>query len=886
MRIYYLLFFLCFFSLYSFAQNSSPVSLKGKILNKSKDESVPFAQVILRNQTDSSLVAFSSADADGNFEITTTLGIYILEVRSIGYVTKNQIITIDKKKFQFDIFLEEDIQALKQVEIVDSAPITQNEDTLTFNAEDFSAVGDEKLEDLVKKIPYLEVNNEGEIFYKGKQIEDIEIEGESLFKQSPQTINRSLPANVVDKIQVIEGQSWDENPKLNIRIKEDKKNIIFGEFSVFGGINTQNKAAYRLQSNAFYINPKLKMMTLIDGNNVGKHLFDLHSYLSFTGSSFLSTQNQNINNLPLQQSESETPPQNRTLFGGLSAVYSFSKKFKIKTYNFYNQRRESYFSETIRNFAENSINGIYQNTQNQERQNGFLSSETNLLFSPSISQNWNTKIAFRSLTSSSTDQNEVNFRTVNNSVNQAINFLNPEWNIKTSWSKIIKEKNQIGFSASYQYLKRNRELDLENTEDVFSSILSNIVVNFPNLTLNNLVTQTNQNQQNYELKGTFRHTLKEKTVLGIELQSENQHQKQDFISPSNSEIKRIDELNTTNNYSIKRNSGIAFFEVDKSKLQFKTWLALAHYNYNFEGKSNQIEVQEFQFEPKIDISFPITTSQRIGLSYKRENQYPNSQNLNQVWQFEDFRTLRNGTDSLEKMTTNEIKLSYNYMNFFRRLMIYSSFSHQKISNAISQNQFILSEGNIQTDINVPNRASTGIFYVTKSFDIGKLPLSAKTQIVWNQMESQNFLNGIKNNFQNTFTKYQFDLNSHSKGIFNISLSSFFQQNNLKSSLNSDIIVVNQYQFLISPFFQINSKLNFSPSFEQRFYQNTTQDVSFNFLHAKTNYRFKKRMTLRIEGYNILNTNSIDSLSVTSIYTQTLSREIQGRIVLIGLSYNF
>ncbi len=883
MKKYILLPFLFFISFSVFSQTAI---FEGKVIVKGKSEAVPFAQVILRNQTDSSLVAFSSADENGNFEITTIFGTYLLETRSVGYFAYNQVVMIDKKKFNLDIFLEEDTEILKEVEVIGSSPITQNEDTLSFNAADFSAVGDEKLEDIVKKIPHLEVNNNGDIFYKGKQIEDIEIEGESLFKQSPQTINRSLPADVVDKIQVVEGKSWDENPKLNIKIKEDKKNIVFGEFTVFGGINNENEATYRLQTNAFYINPKLKMMAIADANNVGKHVFDLRSYLSFTSNSFVSSQNQNINNLPIQQSESEIPPQNQIIFGGLSAVYSVSKKVKIKSYNFYNQRKENYFSKTTRNFTESSINGIYENTQNQERQNGFLSSETNLLFSPSISQNWNTKIAFRSLTSSSIDQNEVNFQTVNNSVNQTINFLNPEWNFKTSWSKIMKKNNQISFSANYQYIKRNRKLILQNTEDVFSNLLSNLVVDFPNLSLNNLTTQTNQTQQNYELKGNFRRTLKEKIYAGVEVKSENQNQNQDFNSPSNFEIKDIEELNTTNNYTIYRNSGSLFFEVEKPKLQFKTWLTLAHYDYNFEGKINKKEQQEFQFEPKIDISFPLATSQRISLGYQRKNEYPNAQNLNQVLQFEDFRTIRNGTDSLYKITTDEIRLNYNYTNLFNRIMIYSSFSYRKMGNAVGQNQFVFPEGNIQTDINVSNRGLTGIIYATKSFDIGKLPLSAKTQIIWNQVESQNFLNGQKNDFRNDFTKYQFDLNSHSKGIFNISLSSYFQKNNLVSSLNPSTISLNQYQFLISPFFQINSKLNFSFSFEQFFYQNTSQNISFNFVHTKVNYRFIKRMILKLEGYNILNTNTIDSIKLTPIYTQSFARQILGRTILIGLNYNF
>jgi hypothetical protein len=673
---------LAFLVLTSFSAFSQTAIFEGKVLVKDKSETIPFAQVILRNQTDSSLVAFSSADKNGDFEITTAFGIYLLETRSIGYFTDNQIITIYKTKIDITIFLEEDTETLKEVEVIDSSPITQNEDTLTFNAEDFSALGDEKLEDIVKKIPHLEVTNNGDIYYKGKQIEDIEIEGESLFKQSPQTINRSLPADVVDKIQVIEGKSWDENPRLNIKIKEDKKNIVFGELTLFGGTQNKNKMTYRLQSNAFYINPKLKMMALADANNVGKHIFDLRSYLSFTSTSFVSSQNQNINDIPLQQSESEIPPQNQTLFGGLSAVYAISKKVKLKSYSFYNQRKESYFSKTIRNFTESSINGIYENTQDKERQNGFLSSEINLLFSPSIYQNWNTKIAFRSITSLSDEQNEINFQTLNNRVNQNGNFINPEWNLETNWSKIFKEKNQMSFSANYQHIKRNRELILQNTEDVFSPLLSNLIENFPNLTLNNLDTETNQIQQNYNLKGSFRRTLKEKTYLGIELQSENQYQNQNFSSPSNIEIERINQLNPTNKYNIQRNSSSVFFELDKNKIQFKTQLALAHYNYNFEGKINQKQVQEFQFEPKIDISFPLTTSQRIGVGYQRKNEYPNVQNLNQVWQFNDFRTLRNGTNSLEKVTIDEVRLNYNYTNLFNRIMIFSSFSYRKMSNAV------------------------------------------------------------------------------------------------------------------------------------------------------------------------------------------------------------
>lgn len=403
------------------------------------------------------------------------------------------------------------------------------------------------------------------------------------------------------------------------------------------------------------------------------------------------------------------------------------------------------------------------------------------------------------------------------------------------------------------------------------------------ISLQNITTQTNQTHHNYELKGNFKRLLKEKTYLGIEIQSENQNQNQIFLSDK---VETIDKLNPTSDYSIQRNSGSTFFELEKPKFQFRTWFTLANYNYNFEGKINQIKVNEFQFEPKLDFSFTVASSQRINLSYQRKNEYPNNQNLNQVWHFENFRTLQNGTDSLAKMTTDEVRLGYNYTNLFNRLMIYGSLSYQKISNTITQNQFIFAEANAQTDINAPNSVMTGLLYVTKSFDVKEIPFSVKTQIVWNRLESQNFLNEIKNDFENGFTKYQIDLNSHSKGIFNISLSTFFQQSNLNSSLNPTPISLNQYQFLINPVIQPTEKFNFSFSYEQLFYQNSEQTTTFNFLNAKATYRIFKRTNLKLEGYNLLNTNSIDFLSINPIYTQTLSRQILGRVILLGLNYNF
>jgi len=148
------------------------------------------------------------------------------------------------------------------------------------------------------------------------------------------------------------------------------------------------------------------------------------------------------------------------------------------------------------------------------------------------------------------------------------------------------------------------------------------------------------------------------------------------------------------------------------------------------------------------------------------------------------------------------------------------------------------------------------------------------------------LNEVKNDFRNGFTKYQIDLNSHSKGIFNISFSTFFQQSNLNSSLNLSTISLNQYQFLINPVIQPTEKLNFSFSYEQLFYQNAEQTTTFSFLNAKATYRIFKRTNLKLEGYNLLNTNSIDFLSINPIYTQTLSRQILGRVILLGLNYNF
>ena len=227
------------FPLSVWAQETEVV-FKGIVTNT---EGIGIANVLCKalSATDS-LLAYGITQNNGQFHLQYKKNVNKLTFSKMGYAT--QIISVQKDKYQYTVQLEKKPYELNEV-VVKVAPITRKKDTLDYYVESFRQKEDYSIEDVLKRMPGIEVTNSGQILYQGSSINKLNIEGLDLMGDQYNQATQNMPAEAVSTIQVmennqpiraLEGKIHSNHATLNIRLKKN----------VFVKPNGQRKLAFAL----------------------------------------------------------------------------------------------------------------------------------------------------------------------------------------------------------------------------------------------------------------------------------------------------------------------------------------------------------------------------------------------------------------------------------------------------------------------------------------------------------------------------------------------------------------------------------------------------------------------------------------------------------------
>lgn len=203
---------------------------------------LPSAQLVLKNG--SKIAAFTMTDADGKYrlEITTTLtDSSSLEIRYFGYAPKVFPVTDIKQSNLSRIVIKEKGVDLKEIVVAaQSLPQIIKGDTISFQTNAYRDGSEEKIEDVIAKLPGVEVAADGKITVLGKPLDRILVDGEDLFDKSYRLLSKNVPADLVTQIDVLSNYHPDEltgdltgqkETVLNLEMDENRKGFVFGEVS-------------------------------------------------------------------------------------------------------------------------------------------------------------------------------------------------------------------------------------------------------------------------------------------------------------------------------------------------------------------------------------------------------------------------------------------------------------------------------------------------------------------------------------------------------------------------------------------------------------------------------------------------------------------------------
>lgn len=226
--------------LHAFAQNTAII--KGKVIDSTAKQSLKDASISILDAIDSTVEVSSLAKEEGVFEIKDVPnGKYIVRFSFQGYSTIYKLITVDKTLINLgNIYLETSAANLSEVIVTSTPPMTVKKDTLEFNAGSYKTKPNAVVEDLLKKLPGVIVDKDGNVNAQGEQVARILVDGKRFFGNDAKMATKNLPPDIVDKIQVFDAQSdqsafsgFDDGTRtktINIITKKDRRKGIFGRF--------------------------------------------------------------------------------------------------------------------------------------------------------------------------------------------------------------------------------------------------------------------------------------------------------------------------------------------------------------------------------------------------------------------------------------------------------------------------------------------------------------------------------------------------------------------------------------------------------------------------------------------------------------------------------
>lgn len=289
MRQIILFIFLSGISIKALPQGSQ---VKGTVTDDSGSP-IGYAPVVLLYPADSTMAFFGVTKDNGFFEIKgIKAGNYLLQVSFLGHQTvfKPIAVPVPGGEDIGTVTMKSTPVNLGEVVVEDEyIPLRFKTDTIEYNTAAFATKPDAVVEDLLKKLPGLDVDRAGNIKAMGEDIKKVLVDGKEFFGSDPKMATRNVPADALRKVQVYDKRSDESeftgiddgtrDKTLNLLLKEDKKNAIFGE--LFGG--GSNDAHYQASGKLYKFSKKNQFAALGMLNNINQFGFSFKDYIDFSG---------------------------------------------------------------------------------------------------------------------------------------------------------------------------------------------------------------------------------------------------------------------------------------------------------------------------------------------------------------------------------------------------------------------------------------------------------------------------------------------------------------------------------------------------------------------------------------------------------------------------
>lgn len=458
--------------LLSLSAAAQKMNIRGQVAD-SLGTPLPGATVILLNPVDSTLVNFGVTNSKGDFSINGLPRLrYLLKVTFVGQRTFSTSVEPPAEGNDVSlgkITMREAKTQLDEVLVEDVIPVRVRQDTVEYNATAFKTNPNAVVEDLLKKLPGVEVDNDGNITAQGEQVRRVTVDGKDFFGGTdPKIATNNLPADAIKKVQVHDRKSdqaqftgiddGQREKTINLELKAEKRKGVFG--TVQAGYGTDDRYQARASLNKFSQGKQLSFLGM--GNNINEQGFGMDDYMNFTGGSQQMASGGGIRiqmdagdqgGVPLNMGNRANGIMN-TYAGGLNFSNSTSKRTEFTASYFYNHLDHDKAQSTFRqNFLENG-EYIYRDLSEQNNTND--NHRLNMVVDHKI----DSMNSIRFTASATYSQTDVNARTASENTDALGTMLNSNLSSTTTQGQAFSVNSNLLFRHRFSKAGRTFSTNL------------------------------------------------------------------------------------------------------------------------------------------------------------------------------------------------------------------------------------------------------------------------------------------------------------------------------------------------------------------------------------------------------------------------------------------
>lgn len=858
-------------------------------VKSTEDQALENTNVMARAKDGKSGMKFAIADHLGRYRLELDKETnYTITVNYIGYEGVSLDYLYETPTSNYDFILTPKDELLDEIVIdYNYQPVIVKKDTLIYDVAAFMNGNERKLKDQLEKLPGVEVTDNGQVKVQGKTVTQFMVEGNSFFGGGTKLGVENIPADAVDKVEVIDHftdvghmkeVSGSDELAMNIKLKEDKKKFVFGDIRAGYG----NNRFYESNASLFYYAAKINWSIIGNVNNFGSQLLSYDDIFRFEGfrSIYIKNNNQQqLINLYQYVNSNTDVVENKNQFIASDIRYAFGKKWDVKALFLFNKNWiRSQSDQNIQYLQSNDISFENRwNTSNNRSQliSGKLSADFRQ--NKNTTYNYNLQLAAtgnnrNGTILSETDLTEKNLTTTAVIDNFALSQL-------FEFHKTINKKHKATLAFTHSYKKETPQYNWFSNESFLSTYIPWNPSEWYGLNELKSINQNNFqiNAKHYWIAGRNHHIY---TTLGYNGTYTNLSTSNNYLNDN--QWNSLYDTGFGNRLNYRLNNPFAGIEYKYLYKKFTSTLGVFAHYYHLQN-TYPTEKRDFstaQIEPEVKLEYDFNKSESLRFNYSLNNNYLDAENYANRWQVSSFNALFKGNALLQNLQYQQASLRYSKFSSYSGFNTYASINYSKknknIRNQVEMvgiDQFYETVMSDQPDTNW-NLAAMGSKRFKKielRLD-GSLGFNRYTQTI-NDIEIPS-----KRNYQTIGAGFK-TLFKESPNInisYNKSLSQ--QKNSFENHSVTD-------RFLA----KVETKFlnHFMLKADYNWIQTTFSEQKITIEQANAYLEFHKKdnpWTFMIKGNNLLNTGIKNNVSFSDFMIHNTNTYILPRVVLLSIQY--